>query len=129
MTFSLIISPSLSSEAERNSAACVTKYPFASEPETRTGNDLDHIFDQYISVIDSSASDFQWDSYVSYCHEPTDQKFHQVIFSPQRNFQEINCPDLTKMAHDMHSIPFISVEYECVCFLVLRFLSLIGELG
>ena len=69
-------------------------------------------FDQYITVPDSSTSDSQEDSYASYCREPVNQKFDNLLH--YWRFQEANYPDLVKVAYDMHSIPAMSAEFERV---------------
>lgn len=75
-------------------------------------NSLIDDFDRYITVPDNSISDFQEDSYASYCREPVNQKFDNLLY--YWRFQEANYPDLAKMAYDMHSIPATFAECERV---------------
>ena len=75
-------------------------------------NSLIDDFDRYITVPDNSISDFQEDSYASYCREPVNQKLDNLLHYWQ--FQEANYPDLAKMVYDMHSIPAMSAECERV---------------
>lgn len=83
--------------------------PISSVPESRTGNDL-VVFDQYITIPDRSTSDFQGDPYASYCQEPINRKFDNLL--DYWNFQEADCLDLAKTAH---FISAMSAKYERVC--------------
>ena len=88
------------------------KGTFLSPSEVPATNSLINDFDQYITVPDSPISDSQEDSYALYCREPVKQKFDNLLH--YWRFQEANCPDLAKMAYDMHSIPAMSAECERV---------------
>ena len=78
------------------------------DPEAAT----DDLFDQYLTVPESVTSVPQEDSYASYCREPVNPKFEDLL--QYWSLQENNYPDLAKMAYDLHSIPAMSAECERV---------------
>lgn len=80
--------------------------------ETQTRNGLDDVFDQYITVPNISASDSQELSYAVSCQEPANHKFDILLQDGQ--LPGAKCPDLAKMAYDVHSMPAMSAECERV---------------